>query len=301
MNEFSHPAAAPLLAEFSSLFQKARIHETERPIVFVCGGKIEDATKIRARFVDWLKANFPGTIVLLAEAAFKDTILHDPPKIVNMSAFERLIGAIADCVLLIPESVGSIAELGLFSHMREIRSKTLVINDVDHHASGSFLVLGPIRTIDKESYLFPSIPINIANPDFTQVAERLGRVISRKTNRLRRFDYKPFKQLGQLQRMQITLEIIRLCQLVSLEGLRHCIKVVFGTASYETLKQMLSILVAMEYISRTEKGFRYVRPGDSLLRIQEFPVERFKARIAYYYMQHQADTYKALAGLGDAR
>jgi hypothetical protein len=299
VSEFSHPAALPLLAELSKLFQKARIYETDKPIMFVCGGKIEVATNIRPRLVDWVKNNFPDTIVLLAEAAFQDTILHDPPKILNVSTFERLIGAVADCVLVIPESAGSLAELGLFSQLKDIRTKTLVISDVAHHASG-FVAFGPIRTIDEKSYLRPSIPVIPSNPDFMQVAERLGRVMLRKKARLRKFEFKPFKQFGQLQRMQITLEIVRLCQVISLDGLRQCVKAVFGTASYESLKQMLSILVAMGYVSRAGNSFKYIRPGDSLLNIQGYPVERLKARIAYYYMKHQTQAYEKLAGIVDA-
>lgn len=286
MHEFANPAAEAIIAELSGLFKTARIYETDKPILFVCGGKIEDGTKLRPQLLEWVSGKYPDAIILLAEYAFRDTIFHDPPKFVNIATFEKLISDVADCVVLFPESVGSFAELGLFSHITDVRSKTLIINDFNEYASDSFLANGPIRTIDKYSYLSPSIPIHPTAPDFTHVAERLGKVILRKKEKTRRFEYKEFKKLRALQRMQVALEIIHIFQVVSLDGMHHCIKLIFGSASYDILRQMISILVGMGYVRRVENHFCYARKKDSLLRIDDSTLERLKARALYYYMKH---------------
>jgi hypothetical protein len=300
VDEYAHPAAAPLVSELRDLFHNAKIREVGIPILFVCGGPVgAGETSLRSRFLQWVRTEFPDAVALLAEAAFRDTFLHDPPKIVNLSRFERVIGDVADCVVVFPETPGSIAELGLFSHMDRIRRKTLVVDDLDHHASGSFIVLGPIRTIDEKSYLTPSVPVDPARPDFTHVAERLGRVIWRKRATATRFGYMPFAKLGRLRRLQVVLEIVRLLQVASLDGLRHCVKSAFGAASYDGLKEILSILVSMGYVVRAGGCFRYVRGKESLLETRGFPAERFTARVAYYYMRHQPEIYRALAGPGD--
>jgi len=43
------------------------------------------------------------------------------PKFLNLSQFEYVLAAVADCVVIIPESVGSWAETGYFSAIAGIR------------------------------------------------------------------------------------------------------------------------------------------------------------------------------------
>ena len=100
---------------------------------------------MRSEFLRWSTKNFPEVVTLLAEDAYRHTKIYDQPETVNLSEFEQIIGTVADCVLLFPESEGSFAELGLFSNTAEIRRKILVANAIVYQSKDSFLNLVLIK------------------------------------------------------------------------------------------------------------------------------------------------------------
>ena len=91
-------------------------------LVFVCGGPAANgANSVRRRFLDWAQNHIEGFRFFLAEAAAKDIMANAEPKFLNLSQFEYVLAAVADCVVIIPESVGSWAETGYFSAIAGIR------------------------------------------------------------------------------------------------------------------------------------------------------------------------------------
>jgi len=67
----------------------------------------------------------------------------------DLLTFESHIAQLSSIIVLIVESAGSIAELGLFSAMSDFQKKLLVILDNHHYESESFIRLGPIDHLEK--------------------------------------------------------------------------------------------------------------------------------------------------------
>ncbi len=67
----------------------------------------------------------------------------------DLISFERHLAELSSVIVLVLESPGAIAELGLFSAIDEFKSKLLIIIETDHYTSPSFIKLGPIDFLEK--------------------------------------------------------------------------------------------------------------------------------------------------------
>jgi hypothetical protein len=293
-DQFQHPGGISLLTEVRNAFKNKPIFQRkEKPVVFLCGGPANSRKRtMRRDFLRWSNINFPEVVTLLAEDAYKHTKIYDRPETVNLSEFEKIIGTISDCVLLFPESEGSFAELGLFSVLSGVREKILVANPVAYQAQDSFVNLGPIKTIDGNSYLSPTIQIvkHHGQYDFEPLRERLERLTGR--GHRRSFKYAPYRELDYLGKFLVTLELISIFQFVSIESLAFCIRFAFGTPSQKHLRRTLSILAGAGYI-RAHDSFLSLNKGKgSLLEFEDIRIEDIKARALEYYQRHRLGLYK---------
>lgn len=67
----------------------------------------------------------------------------------DLVSFERHLAELSSVIVLVLESAGSIAELGLFSVIDAFRSKLLVFIETSHYTTSSFIKLGPIDFLEK--------------------------------------------------------------------------------------------------------------------------------------------------------
>ncbi len=250
---------------------------------------------MRAQFLRWIRATHPNIIAVLAEDAFRNTYFHSPPLPLNLSTFEALISEISDCVIIFPESTGSFIEVGLFSGVKLIRAKTLIVNDFDYHAKDSFANLGPIKTIDSKSFLAATIPL-VVRPDpikFDAVSERLLRVDQRR--RRTRFNFAEFRELDRLSRFVLVFEMIRILRLVSVEGLWHAIRVGFGKVSKTELKLLLSILMGAEWIEPIDDYFRATAKSEAMLEYDRTSIDDVSARVMFYHQRYNTRVFRVLS------
>ncbi|HLC01818.1 MAG TPA: retron St85 family effector protein [Anaerolineales bacterium] len=296
-HQFEHPAGVVLLEEIRSLFRtKAIFRVTARPIVFVCGGPVQGEPKtLRNQFLQWLRSELPDLLVVLAEDAFKYTYLHDPPETVNLSTFETIIAEVSDCVIIFLESCGSFAEIGYFSGTRDVSRKILVVNDPKYQATDSFANLGPISTIDRKSFLSPTIHIDptAAVPDFSPVKQRLSRILERPHRK--RFKWAPYVQLEQKDKFLVSLQMVSILRLVSFDGLRHSIKAVFDGSSPKELKRLVSVLLAAGYLRPKNDYFELVPGRAALLQFDDTDLNSLTARVLYYYQRHQREVFRSIS------
>jgi hypothetical protein len=116
--------------------------------VFLCGGIISSTTQpntlrdylYRTRH---LSAHLNAKVVLAEEA--RD--LYRSTKYRDLISFEEDIARIASLVLVIPESPGSLAELGAFATNEVIRQTLCVIMQERFANDESFIRLGPVENI----------------------------------------------------------------------------------------------------------------------------------------------------------
>lgn len=67
----------------------------------------------------------------------------------DLVSFERHLAELSSVIVLVLESPGSIAELGLFAVIEEFQSKLLVFIESDNYKCDSFIKLGPVDYLEK--------------------------------------------------------------------------------------------------------------------------------------------------------
>jgi hypothetical protein len=120
-------------------------------IVFLCGGTTDvrspKPSSIRdAIYRELAKISAIECRIKLAED-YKDWANDSVYR--DLVTFERHLAELSSLIVLVLESPGSIAELGLFSAIEEFREKLLVFIDSGHYNASSFIRLGPIDYLEK--------------------------------------------------------------------------------------------------------------------------------------------------------
>ena len=161
----------------------------------------------RSKVLDYARTSLRDFRFFLAEDAARDIFSHGEPAFVNIAEFEALISDLADCVLVIPESPGSIAELGYFSALTTIREKLLVVNDLNFQGDESFLNLGPIELVNRHSRYRPIVQIDLRakKPQFRPIVNRLRRY---KLEIRGHFEFKKYDELPVRHRLFVIFELI---------------------------------------------------------------------------------------------
>ena len=89
--------------------------------------KIDEKIRLAEHYKDWNHDSIYGDLV----------------------SFERHLAELSSVIVLSLESPGSIAELGLFSVIKEFQEKLLVFIETTHYQSQSFIKLGPVTYLEK--------------------------------------------------------------------------------------------------------------------------------------------------------
>jgi hypothetical protein len=292
--QFATPPGRKLVEEIAKVFRNKPIFRRWPPhVLFVCGGPIGGAVSMRSEFISWAKTALPDFTVVLAENAFKEA-LFGPPAFINLAKFEKLVAEISDCVLIFPESDGSLAEVGYFAAVEEIRTKVLVVNDRRFEAVDSFVSLGPVSAINVDSYLQPALHVNSPGTgiDFNSLDQRLRRTRERLSRR-RKLDHKPYGKLDYGSKFCLLLELIRLLRAVTLVGLSRTVKAAFGRPT--DIELILSILVGAGLVVRRDEYFVATNPTMSLVDIDDADVNTLIARALFYHQKHDPRAVDMLA------
>ena len=255
---FANKAGEQLLESLREIFERKPIYHCKyRFILFVCGGALnEGQNSLRKQFLEWADPNLPDFVCLLAEEALRDSFAGEGRRFVNLATFESIVADVADCVLIFPESAGSFAETGFFSNSR-IRDKTLVVNPFSLQAIESFLNLGPIDRISADSFLKPTVLVNVeGSVDFAPVALRLRERVRWPEHR-ERLHYGRFGQFTFRQKMLVVFGVLRFLRLATMKTLRHALKACFGgSPKYQEIGHLLRILQAAKFVQREGEFFR---------------------------------------------
>jgi hypothetical protein len=240
------------------VFQTARLYvSSNRHLIFVCGGE-SSKRNLRSKFLKYASKELPHLRLILAEDAYRDLMGGSRPAFVNLAVFEELIAELADCVVLFPESFGSVAELGFFVANEKIATKLLTVNPIKYQAHDSFVNLGPIALINVQSNFRPGLLLGEEKPtDFSAIAERLKRYAGER--RRVAFAYQQFDQYGLLEKFFAIFEIVRHVRIVHVATLPYVIEKIFAVQPVrEELKNLISVLVAARYIIRAGEESRYL-------------------------------------------
>jgi len=126
---------------------KSRV-DLSSPIIFLCGGLVDitkpETLSVREALIEHIasKGCQLSDQITLAEE-FKDWIHDGVYK--DLLVFEDDIAHISSLIVIVLESPGALAELGLFVKNKILNKKIIVFVNEDHYSSDSFIKLGPLR------------------------------------------------------------------------------------------------------------------------------------------------------------
>lgn len=228
--------------------------------LFLCGGPstqdCDHSPSFRAALLSDLK-NSPPKIerfpqITLAEDIvdwFEDGVYKD------LITFEDDLAAIANLIVLIVESPGSIAELGAFSQRREIRAKMLVVVDQEKSAGKSFIARGLIKYL-KENYpktifVYPNVLFKTNHPSREIVEEVRNDVISRISNQPRKIQ---FHREDNGHVIFLIHDLVDYFFCLKLHEIQEFLSDLGIPLSIERVKQYLFLMVKVNLVERYEYG-----------------------------------------------
>ena len=294
-NPFSHPSSDKLLGYIKSQFQANKFKQKkDRHLIFLCGGPVSPYSRsLRKKFIRYSQNNLPKFRIILAETVVKDISQHNDPSFFNIADFETFIADISDCLLIFPESPGSLAEIGFFSNNEKTLRKILAVTDLNKQHD-SFIYIGPVDKIDSKS-IFKSVVIDYKNPDFELIKKRLNDRLP--TSIGKHFPLKDFSEYTVQERLYVVFQLLIIFSALSLEGLTCCIHKIFGSYKLEEIKHFLSFLVAAEYVRRIEEHAHFFVPVKSVegfLEIRKENIEDIKMKALLFYQSHHNETIEII-------
>jgi len=144
-----------LINEFTDLLVPEKFHiKNLAPKIFLCGGVLDDNPKEFCSIRDYVfykireeSPELAKQIVLAEELTQWISDNHYN----NLLDLEEDLAGLVSGIAIFVESAGSLAELGAFSAIPEIRKKVLVFLDEPHAEKENFIWLGPLQKIDDDN------------------------------------------------------------------------------------------------------------------------------------------------------
>lgn len=238
-------------------------------IIFVCGGNKD--TDMRPRFKQFCEASFPDLQIFFPEFAMRnyfDSGVYEP---FNIADFEALIGDLSHAIVLFPEAAGSFAEVGYFSLISGLASKTILALDVQYQSKDSFISLGPADKFNKQSRFNDIMQLSYDSPDFSQIIDRINRVPF--PTHKRSLKTSSFSDLSNYALFCLIHKIYDLLVIATIDDIIFILRSMFQSQlSIHRVKQITSILIGSEmlqeigsyghYYTRREKGqLAFARDG----------------------------------------
>ena len=284
----NHPSYVParehLVARLSS---PSHVFQRVGGIVFLCGAA--DNTR-RAKITSYIEKWQPSLRVFRADDVWTEISQSSRRNALDM---ERYVAGLADAVIVVVESAGSIAELGAFSLSDDLRKKLLPILDRRYEHDSSFINTGPIRWVDEDSIYAPSIWA-----DFDIILAAMGEVLER----LRRLSAKRMvfhekRALSDKYLLFFLADLLTIIGPAPIKQIKYFVDNAIARRDEEDLASLLGLAVALRLIDRKEvNGVRYYFRANA-----EDPFEPFVVRAKFNLAGERARMLGTLLGIPAAR
>ena len=215
----------------------------------------------------------------------------------DLVSFESHLAELSSVIVLILESPGSIAELGLFAAIDEFKKKLLVFVETEHYKSSSFIKLGPIDYLEK-------VHSNTAECHrWTQGAGRLAVFDPTAAEELQ-------PELAQAVRARassptperpLVCDLLGLCSALTLRELRQLLGDLGCPRTETEVKQLLFLLQSLGLIAMEPKGDQrfYVGVEDRqhlqfALKDKHFDAMRFRSDLLTFYEREDKKRFRVI-------
>lgn len=278
--------------------------------IFLCGGQTDirscEPVSIRdAMYRELAKDNALEKRIRVAEH-YKDwshdSIYRD------LVSFERHLAELSSVIVLVLESPGSIAELGLFSVVEEFQGKLLVFIETGHYKSSSFIKLGPVDYLEKvhrnsaECHRW-MVEVDRRLKFDPKAAQELQPELAEAVLKRAR---KPapehiFRPTSWLDTALLICDLLSLCSALTLREMRAILEQLARPMPESELKQYLFLLEKVELIAVEPKGDQRFYVGIEerqfywfQIREEAVDLSRFRADQIASYAQNDKKRFRAI-------
>lgn len=226
----------------------------------------------------------------------------------DLVSFERHLAELSSVIVLVLESPGSIAELGLFSVIDEFKKKLLVFIETDHYQSDSFIRLGPIEYLERvhdnnaechrwtkgvgrQAVFDSSAAVNL-QPDLADaIRERADKPTPEKL----------FDRNNWLDIALLVCDLLGYCSALTLRELRQLLLDLGCPRSEADVKQLLFLLQRVRLIAMEPKGdqrfYVNIEQKEYLqfhLRDKSFDAMRFRSKLLSHYERTDKKRFRVI-------
>lgn len=226
----------------------------------------------------------------------------------DLVSFERHLAELSSVIVLVLESPGSIAELGLFSIIEEFKKKLLIFVETNHYQSDSFIKLGPIDYLEKihgnsaECHRWLSGNGRLATFDSSLAAELQPELADAVRSRaIKPIPERNFKSDNWLDGALLICDLLSLCSALTLRELRQLLIALGCDRTESDVKQLLFILQRVGLLAMEPKGnqrfYVGIDPREHLqfaYRDEHFDAMRFRSDLLRHYEKEDKKRFRAI-------
>lgn len=276
--------------------------------IFLCGGTMSDINDPVASVRDGLLKDVAlmGDLeprIQVAET-FKDWFLDSHYR--DLVLFERHLAELSSVIVLILESAGSIAELGLFTAIEAFHEKLLVVVETSYYEHDSFIRRGLVDYLEKtknletECYNWRSPANRSFDAIIAQEAiQDLSETIRQRASE--RQPERPFSREVWRDKALLVCDLLGLFSALTIHELQNALSSVGCAISEVELRQMLFILEKVRMVAMVKRSSQRFYVGMSeqqhiLLRFKDggFDPARFRVRQLEHYEQEEKRRFRAI-------
>ena len=224
-----------------------------RTTVFLCGADINKIDGIRYKIAKALTREFWYDIIY-PEDIFDELLYSSKTK--DLLSLEGLLAESVDAIVIIPESPGSLAELGAFANDEKLRKKLICVVDKKYKKDKSFINQGPLKLVKKTN------PFGLVFIDPSDIENEKDKLISA-LKKMKKVSAKTDDKISLLQLENFLLPSIYLLEPVSKDVLINLVASAAADEknSFQTTTTALTILIKKKQIHLTNEGYKITKLG----------------------------------------
>lgn len=223
----------------------------------------------------------------------------------DLLEFESHIAELSSLIVLILESAGSIAELGLFSAIDGLKEKLLIVVETGHYQEPSFIRLGPIEYLEKNFQNMAECH-RWRDPhramDHQALREVQVELVSAIKERIRGgLPSRPFSAQSWRDVALLICELVSIFSALTFKEIQTNLKAFGAHVTDSSLHQYLYILERLEFIHKEPKGtqrFYISRDERSFVsfdvKADDFDLMRFRVDAMLSYEKQDKKRFRAI-------
>ena len=305
-------------------------------LIFLCGGPIPANQKANATLLGYLASKisakwpWPASISYLSARHYtRDYLKESHPNIAkrirmaddirrwsengvytDLVTFETHLAALADVVVVFVESAGSIAELGAFSHLAEVRTKVLAfVQNSRYDDTRSYIKLGPLAFLEQQDdQSVNAYPWEVTKKSnqlrVSSIRSDIESIAANIVNRAERPHFEETFEPNRIaHRLLLTYDLVCLMFALTRDEVHKCLEGVGMICNKREVEQFLFILERLGFIVEQKYGHtQYFVPkmdGKFIrykFRASHVPFRRmaFQQTINEYYRSEDPNRIKAI-------